>query len=99
MALSFQDKIQPVPNDELSFATKIKPVSDMSINEGLKKPFVPTLPEKGFLAPTPKVRVRDVAREAINILGTGEMILGTALGGAAVPFTPEYKDLQETRKK
>lgn len=124
------------PLEKIPFGSKpLVAVSDNPINNGLKKPYIPTLPEKGVLAPTPigktsvslkdvgkdfvtghpvkgvssllnygfqkatGVRPADVGREAINILGTGEMILGTALGGSAVPFTKDYKDLQVSRQK
>jgi hypothetical protein len=106
------------------------------ITETKKKPYTPTLPETGKLAPTPTgktdkslkeigkealvpgmqlkalsdlasfgftkatgVRPADFGREAINILGQGEMIVGSALGGGLVPFTKDYKQLEESRTR
>lgn len=59
--------------------------------------FTAQLPETGLLKPGPYVGPLDVAREAVNIVGQGEMKVGAAIGAGAVPFTKEYQDLQASR--
>lgn len=54
--------------------------------------------ETGFFKPAPKLRIRDVAREFMNVLTPGAVGFGQSIAGGLQRFTPEQKALEKSRE-
>ncbi len=79
-----------------------KPKSNIQFTPAVKKEpvYEPErgVSETGFFKPTPKLRVRDVAREFMNVLTPGAVGFGQSIAGGLQRFTPEQKALEKSRE-